>query len=232
MMPVRRDTTQLTSDATALLLTAFAVTVFLLAEHRLLPQLRSQLAKADRAFELSLQSVQPAAPPAPTPVPPRHVKHHSAPLPAPTPADPVTPQENAPDDAETVAAVAAPPAAADTAASSADLEALYAAQLRADIDRRKHPPDSAQYRLHHPYGEVQVRFVVSRSGQPQAASIARSSGSSILDQEAVQLVSSGHYPPMPAKAFAGEAQHSFLVTIEFPPAHLTRRSVGSESVAA
>jgi outer membrane biosynthesis protein TonB len=45
--------------------------------------------------------------------------------------------------------------------------------------------------------------------------VLRSSGSSILDEAARTTVSSGHYPPMPARAFAGEAEHMFAVTIEF-----------------
>jgi TonB family protein len=232
MTAVQRDTTQFTSDATALLLTAVAVAVFLAAGPRLLSELRSHVDAANRAFELTLQSMQPAAAPPPPPVPRRSEKHHSVLHPAPASPDPVPVQQTAPDDAATVAAVEAAVAAPEPTVSRPDLEALYAAQLRADIDSRKHPPDSAQYRLRHPYGEVRVRFVVSRGGQPQAASIEHSSGSLILDQEALQLVSSGHYPPMPAKAFVGETQHVFLVTVEFPPAHLTRSSVANQSVAA
>jgi TonB family protein len=232
MMSDRRDPVQLSSDATALLLTVVAAAIYLIAGSRLLPKLHTT--PADRAFELSLQSEQPEIPPAPPPpVPHRTEKHHPVQPPVPMPTDPApVEQQTAPADAAAIAAAEASPALAETAASRPDLEALYAAELRADIDRRKHPPDSAQYRLHHPYGEVRVRFVVLRSGQPQAASIARSSGSAVLDQEALQLVSAGHYPPMPVKAFVGESQHAFLVTVEFPPAHLTRRSIASESVAA
>jgi hypothetical protein len=54
----------------------------------------------------------------------------------------------------------------------------------------------------------------------------------MLDAEAVKVVASGHYPPMPDKAFVGEKQHTFIVTIEYQPVHLTRRLVTSESVAA
>jgi TonB family protein len=228
---VQHDTTQFTSDLTALLLTALAVGLFLATGPRLLSEVRSHVAAVDRAFALSLQSVQPAAPATPPPVARRSEKHHSVPQPTPAHPDPLPVHPTVPDDA-VVAAVQAAAAPPEAPASHPDLEALYSAQLRADIERRKHPPDSAQYRLHHPYGEVRVRFVVSRSGQPQAASIDRSSGSAILDQEALQLVSSGHYPPIPAQAFVGEDQHTFIVTIEFPPAHLTRRGVANESVAA
>jgi protein TonB len=96
-----------------------------------------------------------------------------------------------------------------------DLDAEYAAGLRADIDRRTHAPDSVQYRLRHPSGEVRVGFVVMRSGAAKAVRVLRSSGSSILDEAAQATVSSGHYPPMPDKAFVGETEHMFAVTIEF-----------------
>jgi TonB family protein len=228
---VRYDATQFTSDLTALLLTAAAVVLFIAAGPRLLSEFRSHVGAADHAFELSLQPAPPAAPAPPPPVPRRSERHHSVPQSAPAHPDPIPAQEHMPEDAAVVA-VEAPAAAPEAPSSRPDLEALYAAQLRSDIERRKHPPNSAQYRLHHPFGEVRVRFIVSRGGEPQAASIERSSGSTILDQEALQLVSSGHYPPMPAKAFVGENQHTFLVTIEFPPAHLTRGSVANESVAA
>jgi TonB family protein len=115
-------------------------------------------------------------------------------------------------------------ASSDAAASAApagefrpDLEAQYAAGLRADIDRRTRPPDSVQYRLHRPSGEVRVSFIVMRNGEPKVVRVLRSSQSSILDETAVAIVSSGHYPPMPARVFAGETEHLFAVTIEFRP---------------
>jgi protein TonB len=214
-------------------LTAIAVLVFILAGDRLLPERASPLRAPDRPFELSLQAAQPEAPPVPPPPVPRHIeKRQRVSQPAPAPPEPAPVEEQpAPVDAALVSAPTAPPAAVETA-SKPDLESLYMAELLADIKRRNHPPDSAQYRLQHPHGEVQVRFVVSRSGEPRAVSVAHSSGSAILDQEAIKVVASGHYPPMPEKAFVGERQHTFLVTIEYQPARLTRRLVANESVVA
>ena len=232
-MSGQRDSVQLTSDATALVLTTVAALVFITAGHRLLPERLSRVAAPDRPLELALQSAQPEAPPVPPPpVPRRTEKRQRVSQPAPAPPDPLPVMEQAaPADAALVAAPAAPPAATETV-SKPDLESLYTAQLLADIKRRNHPPDSAQYRLQHPHGEVQVRFVLLRSGEPRTVSVVRSSGSAILDQEAVKVVAAGHYPPMPEKCFVGETQHTFLVTIEYQPAHLTRRLVASESVAA
>jgi periplasmic protein TonB len=231
-MSGRRDTLQLTSDATALVLTIMAALVFIAAGNRLLPQRAARVAAADRPFELSLQSAQPEAPPAP-PVPRRIEKRQHVSKPAPAPPEPAPLEEQAaPADAALIAAPAAAPPATATAAKP-DLESLYMAELLADIKRRNHSPDSARYRLQHPHGEVQVRFVLSRSGEPRTVSVAHSSGSALLDEEAVKVVASGHYPPMPEKAFVGERQHTFLVTIEYQqPLHLTRCLVASESVAA
>lgn len=231
-MSAQRDSLQLTSDATALVLTAVAALVFIILGHRLLPQRLARVAAPDRPFELSLQSAQPEAPAPPPPVP-RHIEKRQPLLqPARAAPEPVPLEEQpAPADAVLFAAPVAPPPGPATA-SRPDLESLYTAQLLADIKRRNHPPDSAQYRLQHPHGEVQVRFVLSRSGELRTVSVARSSGSAILDQEAVKVVASGHYPPMPDKAFVAETQHTFLVTIEYTPAHLTRRLVASESVVA
>jgi protein TonB len=232
-MSGQRDSVQLTSDGTALVLTAIAVLVFAMAGHRLLPQRVARFTAPDRPFELSLQTAQPEALTAPPPPVQRRIeKRQRVVQPAPAPPEPVAVEEQpAPADAALVSLPAAPPAAAQ-ATSKPDLESLYTAQLLADIKRRNHPPDSAQYRLQHPHGEVQVRFVLWRSGEPRTVTVARSSGSAILDAEAVKVVASGHYPPMPEKAFVGETQHTFVVTIEYQPAHLTRRVVGSESVAA
>jgi protein TonB len=101
--------------------------------------------------------------------------------------------------------------------SDPDLNAQYAAQLRTNIDRRTPPPDTLQYRLQHPSGEVRVRFTVTRGGEPQAVSLLRSSGYPLLDSTALNIVSSGHSAPMGPKVFVGEMQHVFVVTIEFRP---------------
>ena len=62
-----------------------------------------------------------------------------------------------------------------------------------------------------------MSFVVMRNGEPKVICVKRSSGSPILDEAAIAIVSMGHYPPMTAKVFAGEAGHPFAVTIEFRP---------------
>lgn len=208
------------SDAAALVLTAVAIGVFVLTATIRLTEVRATAAhQAD--LQITMQMEQPPAPVPPTPpvrqkVPERHVLRVVAKPVEPIPVDPAPIAASAID----IPAISAPaPASEPVAVSDPDLDAQYAAELRADIDRRTFPPDSTQYRLRHPSGEVKVLFVVTRAGQTRTVTVLHSSGSEILDNAALNIVSSGHYAPMPAKAFVGEAQHTFLVTIEFRPAN-------------
>jgi periplasmic protein TonB len=106
------------------------------------------------------------------------------------------------------------PAAPDRAAAGT-IEAQYAATLRTNIDARTVVPDSIEYRLRRPKGETRVNFTLDRAGSVLAARVERSSGSEILDHQAVKIVKAGLYPPFPQTAFRGESRHSFLVTLEF-----------------
>jgi protein TonB len=232
MTAARADKAQIASDATALLLTGALVAILLAARPDAWRDSAVRPAEPSPAsIEVSLQQA-PAAPavaptppvtPPPTPppiarkLPPHPVVPRTAPVtdtPLPELESPPVEPAAVPDGGAMIASTAAAASAA-AADSRADLEAQYAAGLRADIDRRTHPPDSAQYRLHRPAGEVRVCFVVLRNGSPKDVRVLRSSGSSLLDAAAVTVVSSGHYPPMPAKIFAGETEHVFAVTIEF-----------------
>jgi periplasmic protein TonB len=159
-------------------------------------------------------------PPTPEPPKPRPVRrkepvHHEvvpASLPlmaetAETPAlnDLATPPQDSPSEATP----AAPQAAAGT------LEAQYAETLRTNIDARTVVPDSIEYRLRRPRGETRVNFTLDREGSVLEARVAHTSGSDILDRQAVGIVKAGRYPPFPQAAFLGESRHSFLVTLEF-----------------
>jgi protein TonB len=95
------------------------------------------------------------------------------------------------------------------------LEAQYAATLRTNIDARTVVPDSIEYRLHRPRGETRVSFILDRGGSVLNTKVERTSGSDILDRQAVNIVKAGRYPPFPQAAFRDESRHSFLVTLEF-----------------
>jgi periplasmic protein TonB len=222
MTTARRDMAQIASDSTAL---ALSVGLFGLLLVTRPDSWRETFVPSSNTGQAGLEvSLLQAAdtPPAPQPPARRRAKMHHAMQQDQAP-DPRLPEElqslpvdsAVPEGGAVVSAsnaAAADPAPADT---RPDLEAQYGTELRADINRRTRPPDSAQYRLHRPSGEVRVGFSVTRYGEPKVVHVLRSSGSSILDEAAVAIVASGHYPPMPARVFAGEMEHGFAVTIEF-----------------
>jgi len=174
-------------------------------------------------IQLSLEQSPPTLePPKPEPVRPklretpvRRTAPSAVPMPD-APAPVVTsPDPTAQDSGAAVVMAAEPPASPAGGASHTSIEAAYAAALRQDVDERTTVPTSAEYRLLKPSGETQVRFVLDRLGGPSAVAVAHSSGSRILDRQALDIVASGRYPPFPEAAFPGETRHVFIVTIEF-----------------
>jgi periplasmic protein TonB len=214
MSPLSRPTPEAVSHVLALALTA-GVGSFLLAPlHALEPPMT-----ATPAIQIALQpEPAPPQPAPPAPEPPkmqRPVVHHEVrqPVAPPLMAAVVTtaaefspPQDLAP----SPAAQMSPPKP-----SSGTVDAQYAATLRSNIDSRTAPPNSAEYRLLRPRGEVLVNFTLDRTGMMVATELARSSGSRLLDSHALEIVRSGRYPPFPGEAFQGESHHSFLITLEF-----------------
>jgi periplasmic protein TonB len=227
MTPAREDMAQIASNGTALALTtALLAVMFATRSESWRDSSALPVSRSEPGIEVTLQPATAETPPAPQPPPPVPRKapaHRMTPqqaqvaqVPVPAELQPMPVERDpVPEGGALVAASGAPASTVPTNDYRPDLEAQYAAGLRADIDRRTHPPDSAQYRLHRPSGEVRVAFIVTRNGEPKVVRVLRSSGSPILDDAAVAIVSSGHYPPMPTKVFAGEAEHVFAVTIEF-----------------
>ncbi len=183
------------------------------------------------AVQLSLEPAPPAPePPKAEPVRPQAhpskvqksvaapaVRLPPAPIPAPAPAPGLSAAADgidAPGAAAPVDMAAAAPARPPSTVSHASIESAYAAALRQNVDERTTAPNTAEYRLLKPSGAAQVRFVLDRAGEPRGVSIARTSGSRILDHQALDIVASGRYPPFPETAFPGETQHAFIVTIE------------------
>ncbi len=225
------DMAQWSSNGLALVVTLGLLVVLLLANRTRSWEDSPAALAVERTpnIAVALQQAPADNPPArqmprPPPLKARNVPEHRlsstsavmAKAPSPAAVQPLSvAQRPVPEGGAVVAAAETPQSAASPAEAHPDLEAQYAGGLRADIDRRTRPPDSAQYRLRRPSGEVRVSFIVLRNGTTKDTRVLHSSGSSILDDAAVAIVSSGHYPPMSAELFPGEGEHSFTVTIEF-----------------
>lgn len=94
-------------------------------------------------------------------------------------------------------------------------ESSYLSQLHAYLESIKRYPSSREAREKRPAGTVRVWMTVQRSGQLAEAGVEASSGSMILDQEAMRSVRSGRYPPFPSEAFAGQATRRFVIGMAY-----------------
>lgn len=108
-----------------------------------------------------------------------------------------------------------PPSASTIGVMDRDAEetrsanARYAALVSAEINRRKHYP--AQARLRGEKGAVGVSFAIGQSGRVVRRSVTRSSGSSVLDAAAADMVAEARLPPPPTGTFSGEIVITFRV---------------------
>jgi len=106
------------------------------------------------------------------------------------------------------AAAAAAGRAAAAAASAAASSASWRASLMAHLNRYKRFPPGASA------GVVSVSFTIDRSGGVRAAHLARSSGNSILDAEAVAMVRRASPVPAPPAGVGGSLM-AIAVPIRF-----------------
>ncbi len=213
-----------------------ALTAFVLSQP--LAQMQPQ-PEAPRPIEVALSVVEEPPPPPPQPVqatpplkseppPPPPPQAASSPLPPPPPPrprqivhpkrppppHPVVTRETPPD------APPRPPSkivakVARQAPENHSAEAAFVGLLHGIVARNTVPPGGAAYRLSHPSGEVEVGFTISRVGAVSDVHIIRSSGSPMLDSQAVAIVAGQRYPAIPEDVYPGAVSHGFSVPVAF-----------------
>lgn len=150
----------------------------------------------------------PATTPEPAPAPAPSPVAAPAPVAAPTPPAPPAPPPPAP-------TPPAPPPPPPAPVRNASVDDGYLGELRGYLNGIKRYPSSREARQLRPQGTVRVWVELDRGGQVLGSGVHASSGSPILDGEALRTVRNGRYPPFPADAFAGQTFHRFVVPIEF-----------------
>jgi protein TonB len=172
-------------------------------------------------------------PPPPLPAPQRVPLPTMAPLPAPVVA-PVAPavQNNPPPQAVAVPAVTPPPVTVATPPTEAvrvqagppsaqpglaavKPEEAYLGQLRSYVNSIKRYPTSREARQLRPQGTVRVWVEIDRAGQLLGTGVEGSSGSLLLDNEALRTLRNGRFPTFPSEAFAGQNSHRFVMAVEY-----------------
>lgn len=136
------------------------------------------------------------------------------PPPAPVAPPPVNPAP-APVDAIRAPAPPAPAPAPATTGRTASPEDIYVSGLRGYLNSIKRYPTSREARQLRPQGIVKLKLEIDRAGQLLSATVEASSGSLLLDNEALRTVRNGRFPAIPADAFAGQATKTFIVPVEY-----------------
>ena len=184
----------------------------------------------------------PPPPPPPQPQPhPRPTPHPSRPSPAPrakerkppeaqaTPvpqptapqAAPVTPLSGPPvapaqaAERPLIPAPAPTPTHGDEGRAVARMAVRYEQEVLAYLERAKRYPTSREARLTRPEGTVRLWLEIGRGGQVLDAGLLASSGSNLLDAEALSLARGGQFPPFPDQAYPGQASHRFVVSLKY-----------------
>ncbi|KAF1042071.1 MAG: hypothetical protein GAK35_02916 [Herbaspirillum frisingense] len=103
------------------------------------------------------------------------------------------------------------------AAPKANVEAEFIGKVRAYLNSVKRYPTGREASLQRPEGTVKVWFVLRRDGSVVDAGIEESSNSMLLDQAARRSINLGQFPAFPEQFRPGEAQHRFVVDLQFKP---------------
>jgi protein TonB len=102
-----------------------------------------------------------------------------------------------------------------TAVAAADPDARYVHQLRGKVGTALHYPASREARELRPAGTVKLWFDVDRSGRLLASGVESRSGTDLLDFAALRSLRTVQLPAFPGDAFAGEARHRFVMSVEY-----------------
>jgi len=150
-------------------------------------------------------------PAAPTPVPTAAPTATASPVPQAV-AQPVAPQPVAQPAPQPVVT---PPAPRANAAPAHNVSEQYLGELRTYLNGIKRYPTSREARQLRPQGLVKVWLEIDRAGQLLGVGVEASSGTLLLDNEALRTVRNGRYQAFPAEAFAGQPTHRFVIPIEY-----------------
>jgi protein TonB len=109
----------------------------------------------------------------------------------------------------------APKAAVPEVPKSTTTNALYLADLLAYLEKIKRYPTSREARLSRPQGTVVVWLELDRQGTLKSTGLMESSGSNLLDGEALKTVKSGVFPAMSDDVFVQQTSHRFIVHLKY-----------------
>lgn len=141
--------------------------------------------------------------------------------------EPISTSSDSATAAPTTSAAVSPPATAvapsgtsaavesSAAAARASARAPYEATLRAYLERIKRYPSSREARQTRPRGVVRVWLDLDRSGRLLDSGVLDSSGSNLLDGEALRTIRGGSYPSFSDDEYQGESRRRFTASLSY-----------------
>lgn len=205
------------------------------SESRLEPRLmefQADLAVLEAAPQPAVQeqpAPEPVKPAEHQPVPVQAPVVHAVTVPQPVPVvnTPLSTSSESADEAPTTLAAASPPPAvvgpggaataveSAAAAVKASARAAYEATLRAYLERIKRYPSSREARQTRPRGVVRVWLDLDRSGRLLDSGVLDTSGSNLLDGEALRTIRGGTYPSFSDHEYQGESRRRFTAALSY-----------------
>jgi protein TonB len=91
----------------------------------------------------------------------------------------------------------------------------YEAYVLMYLEKNKKYPTGRQARESRPEGTVKVYLDLNRLGQVHGFGILQSSGSNLLDAEAIKVIKFASLPPFPDDSFVGESTHRFVANLKY-----------------
>ena len=91
----------------------------------------------------------------------------------------------------------------------------YETYVLAYLEKNKKYPTSRQARESRPEGTVKVYLELNRLGQVHGFGVLQSSGSNLLDAEAIKVIKYASLPPFPEDSFVGESTRRFVANLKY-----------------
>ncbi len=109
----------------------------------------------------------------------------------------------------------------EKSATASPGEVAYADAMFKKLDKASRYPTGREASLDRPSGTAKVWVELQRSGKVVGHGVEQSSGSPLLDQMAVNLVTRAKYASLPQDVWTGETRHRFVASYKFDGAAMT-----------
>jgi protein TonB len=104
---------------------------------------------------------------------------------------------------------------ANQSTSAAAAGVRYEGLVLAALEKTKRYPTSREARESRPEGVVRIWLTLDRSGNLLDCGLLNSSGSNLLDNEAIRTAKRATYPAFPSSVYPGENSHRFTTSLKF-----------------